>query len=146
MTAYNQVGRSNFGDKRLAKRYDDLMALVKQKGSVVFHQLSTALKDTIGAYRFINNSRVSLGELIYQSCRIEPQDVTDQDLIAYIDGTEIGVKLNSMNKAHWAEHYGVHGGNQNPGFYLYPSLIMSTVSSRIIGLGDMLQSPIDQRQ
>jgi hypothetical protein len=137
-TAYNQVGRSNFGDKRLAKRYDDLMALVKQKGSVVFHQLSTALKDTIGAYRFINNSRVSLGELIYQSCRIEPQDVTDQDLIAYIDGTEIGVKVNSMNKSHWAEHYGVHGGNQNPGFYLYPSLIMSTVSSRIIGLGDML--------
>lgn len=63
-TAYNQVGRSNFGDKRLAKRYDDLMALVKQKGSVVFHQLSTALKDTIGAYRFINNSRVSIGELI----------------------------------------------------------------------------------
>lgn len=43
-----------------------------------------------------------------------------------------------MNKFYWVEYYGVYGGNQNFGFYLYFFLIMSIVSSCIIGLGDML--------
>ena len=136
---YDQSGRSAFGDQRLAKRYVGLMKAIQQKGSIVFHQLSSRQKDRIGAYRFINNDRVSLGELIYQCCQISPSQIEGQDLVAYIDGSTIGVKSNSADKSYWAEHYGVHGDNRSPGFYVYPSLIVNNNNEgTIVGLGDVL--------
>lgn len=136
---YGLSDRSAFGDKRLANRYIELMNAISQKSSVVFNQLSSQLRDRMAAYRFINNERVNLGELIYQCCQISPCQVEGQDLIAYIDGSAIGVKSNSENKSYWAEHYGVHGDNRSPGFYVYPSLIANNNNEgTIVGLGDIL--------
>jgi len=136
---YNQAGRSAFGDRRLSKRYDALMRSIHQRGSIVFHQLSSRQRERIGAYRFIHNSRVSLGELIYHCCQISPCQIQGQDLIAYIDGSTIGVKSSSTDKSYWAESYGVHGDNRSPGFYVYPSLIVNNNSQgTIVGLGDVL--------
>lgn len=130
--------RYAFGDFRLAQRHTDLLERLSEKGTSVIHQLSYERKDIVGAYRFVDNEKVGLGELIYQTSRIAESQIRDKDLQVNLDRSSFSLQLGGYSRGDWADEVGVLEDNRTAGFYLTPSLVLERASQHCLGLGDAL--------
>jgi hypothetical protein len=130
--------RHPFGDLRLARRHDDLLERLSEKGTSVIHRLSPSRKDIVAAYRFVDNDRVGLAELICQTSRIEESQIRGKDLQVNLDRSSFSLKLGGRSREGWAEEVGVLEDNRTPGFYLMPSLVLERDTQHCIGLGDVV--------
>lgn len=127
---------SAFNDLRLLKRYECLQASLVRQQTCVVGRLSSSWSGQMAGYRFFNNPRVGLAELISLSTRIDPEAVAGRDVLAIIDGTSIGLTCKKKRGADW-QHMGVVDDNRTPGFYAYPCLVMDRHSAELIGLADI---------
>ena len=90
--AIGQRYRHTFGDTRLSRRYVRLLNQMAIKQSVVIHQLCTKRREQAGFYRFVNNSRVKLEELIHENCHISEGLVKDRDILILQDSTAVSLR------------------------------------------------------
>jgi hypothetical protein len=134
--AIGQRYRHTFGDTRLSRRYVRLLNQMAIKQSVVIHQLCTKRREQAGFYRFVNNSRVKLEELIHENCHISEGLVKDRDILILQDSTAVSLRSKLKKRAAWASNIGVLEDNRTPGFYLHCSLVIDRASHSVIGLGD----------
>lgn len=130
--------RHAFGDYRLFGIYKDMMDEMSDKQSIVIHQLSSNRSKVARFYRFVNNPKVGLSELIYESCRINEDLVNGKDLLVLQDGTSVGLRSKCKNKSKWGADIGVIDDNRTPGFYLHCSLVFDQARQYLIGLSDTI--------
>lgn len=130
--------RFPFGDKRLFRQYEGLLQYMSSSQSTVIYQMSPTRKACTGLYRFINNPKVKLEELIAKSCEISPQSVQGRDLLVLIDGTSLGLKSKIWAHEKWGKELGVIEDNRTPGFHLNCALIVDNQDNSVVDLGDVV--------
>ncbi len=131
-------GRHGFGDKRLEARHKKLLSQLSENQSSVIYQLRDGRKAQGGAYRFLNNDKVSLSELIARTCAWDLGNCGDRDLLVAIDSTSVKLKTGSKDKHEQVKSVGVLEDNRTPGFFLVPSLLIDKKTHQTLGLGDIL--------
>jgi hypothetical protein len=136
--ADGQRYRHAFGDTRLAQQHTDLLRQMTKKQSIVIHQLSAERSEQVGFYRFINNPRVTLPELIVENCRIEEELVKDKDILVLQDSTAVGLRSKLKKRADWGANMGVIDDNRTPGFYVHCSLVVEQERQLVVGLGNII--------
>jgi hypothetical protein len=136
--APGQRYRYPFADRRLARRHQQISAQMRENRTAILHRLSADYSQVKGAYRFFES--VDLAELIYQTTRLDNEQVCGKDLLVYIDRTSFNLKLGgeSRLRRRWAKTFGVIEDNRSPGFFATPALVMEHGSRRCLGLADVL--------
>lgn len=134
----NQRYRNSFNDKRLSKRYDNVVRAISKDQTCVLYQLWEGHPDVIAAYRFLHNSKVSLSELIYESTQIDPLQIQGKSLQVNIDRSNINLKLHARNRKDWVDRVGVIDDNRSPGFFITPAQVLDLETRQHIGLADIL--------
>jgi Transposase DNA-binding/Transposase DDE domain len=129
--------RHCFGDKRLAARYEGLLASMFREQSIVVNQFSKDKSEQAGYYRFLSNPKVSAPELIYESSRLDRRLTKGKDILVIQDSTSIGLGRKSIRKRYWQDNIGVIDDNCTPGFYVHCSLSIDRESYSLLGLGDL---------
>jgi len=132
------LGRHGFGDKRLDARHKKLLSELSENQSSVIYQLGDGRKSQAGAYRFLNNDKVSLSELIDRTCAWDMPQCEDRDLLVAIDSTSVKIKIGSKDRYDMGKSLGVLEDNRTPGFFLVPSLLMDRNTHQTLGIGDIL--------
>lgn len=90
----------------------------------------------MAGYRFFNNCKVGLSELIGISTEVRPGHIAGRDVLAVIDGTSIGLQCKKKHPGRW-QAMGVIDDNSTPGFYLYPCVLLDRRSGLVLGLADI---------
>ena len=134
----NQRYRHAFNDYRLQRRFTDVLCKLEESRCSVINRFSATRDDQIAAYRFFNNDKVSLPELIHQVCDIDSEHIRDQDLYVPIDGSSCNLSLGVDGRKDWVPLVGVIGNNFSPGFSIMPSLVLNANNRHCYGLGDIL--------
>ena len=125
-----------FNDARLSRRFEHLQSKMCECQTYVAGGLSESWSGQMACYRFFNNARVSLGEVIGLCTEVSPDAVAGRNILALIDGTSVSLECKRKNAPRWVG-MGVVESNSTPGFFLYPSLLLDRDSGEIIGLGDI---------
>lgn len=131
--------RHAFRDKRLEKRFRFINENLKKSQSSVLQKTSYHYKDIVGFQRFVQNSDVTLPELIYESTRISPELVKGKNLIVPLDESTITLLSKKTTKQVLIENLGIGGNNKTAGLIMMSSVVMDEDSHEILGLGDMVQ-------
>ena len=129
-------GRHAFNDLRLEQRYEQLLNSLCSSQT---HRVSSLCSDWAGqtaGYRFFNNPRVSLSELVGLCSSLEADHIKGRDILALIDGSSIGLSCKKKRPSVW-QGMGVIDDNHTPGFYIYPCLVLDRLSGAILGLADI---------
>jgi len=126
-----------FNDARLENRYQKLLPNLEAKKTCVVGQLFEDWADQQAAYRFFNNTKVSLAELISYSSNIKPSLLADKHILCIIDGSSIGLSCKKKHAAVHREQIGVTEDNRTPGFHLYPCLLLERGSNQVLGLSEI---------
>jgi Transposase DNA-binding len=130
--------RNSFGDKRLSNRHTELLDRMSINQSVVINQVSIQKSEQAGFYRFLNNRKVGLPELIYKSSILEESLVRDKDVLILQDTTSVPLRTKLKKKAEWQNKIGVIDDNRTPGFYIHCSLAIDWSNQTVLGLGDAI--------
>ncbi len=136
--SYGQRYRHVFGDSRLARRYAELLGRMSDKQNMVIHQLSKQRSEQTAFYRFVNNPKVNLCELIQENCKLLAEAVKGKDLLVLQDSTSVGLRSKLKQRAIWGARMGVIDDNRTPGFYLHGCLVLDRERQSLLGLGDTI--------
>ena len=105
---------ANFGDARLNKRFSQVLGQMSQMPQSPFNQSSECLAEMLGAYRFIDNPKVTIRKLLKShleqvSCRAEGEEmvylIQDTSFLDYSAHHKCGdlqpLKIRKMKKSLW---------------------------------------------
>lgn len=127
-----------FNDLRLKRRLDQIVRDMEHRASATVSDFSPSHKARIGAYRFLDNPRVELSELIDQMCQIKTGRICGKDLYVPIDSSSCNLSIGMRQRKNWADSLGVIDSHANPGLHLMPSLVLDAQTRYCYGLGDIL--------
>lgn len=132
-------GRSRFpfNDFRLFRCWEHLCSSqLKGQSSTISH-LSKDRAEAMSYYRFLSNSRVSLPELIHQSCQVESSSASQLALVHLGDTTTLNLttlkyQLEDFDRVGYLDTHGSRG------LYAHTMLSLSRDSGEVLGLSDLL--------
>jgi hypothetical protein len=130
-------GKHAFNDARLENRYCKIVSELERKKTCIVGQLFSNWSEQLAAYRFFNNVKVDLPELIWHSTDLNPNSFRDKHILAVIDGSSIGLTCKKKHAHKHRSQIGVIDDNRTPGFYVYPCLLLEKHSHQVLGLGDV---------
>lgn len=111
--------------------------------SCVVNEISLHASERAANYRFMNNDKASIEELIHLSTRIAPEVVKGSELLVLVDSTAVSFpNYNADNESAGHGHtplMGHAGGSGTPGFYLHPGLVIDESAETVLGLSDIVQ-------
>ncbi len=116
-----ETGRGDFGDKRLTKRFGNLLDIFATCPTQGIPQACRSWKETIAAYRFFSHPNVTPEKILspHQEAtwnRIEREPV----VLVVQDSSEIDYSHRQS-----IEGMGTLRGEQTQGFYIHPSLAIT---------------------
>jgi hypothetical protein len=121
-----------FQDKRLAKRGATIMKSLFSSQDSSIRQSSDNVAQQKGAYRFLNNKKVSEQELI-DSCYERTKILCkDKHLLVLNDTTEINLQQHS-GRLQSEKGIGLVGNNTDVGFFTHLGLVIDTEAYQAIG-------------
>jgi hypothetical protein len=120
--------RSQIGKKGAA-----LYAAISQHQTVNIRQISQNWAEQISYYRFLENERVTISELVRSISDHCEQQVEGRHILAWSDTSEINLQSHAGRLK--AEGLGVVGKNRGVGFFIHPTLALDAESGFPLGLG-----------
>ena len=129
--------RHAFGDLRLYSRWQELSRLMEHDQQIVVHKIAPGYAAQKSYYRFINNDRVSIPELMYMSCQIDPSTLQGRHVLLLGDSSSINLKSH-IGRIQDPENLGVLEDNKTPGFFTHAHLAVDAQSKQVVGLADVL--------
>lgn len=129
--------RNDFNDLRLEKTYTYYLENVIRSGSTSILQSTETESEATRIYRFLNNEKVTLPELIFKSCRIKSEVQLNRHLLVLGDSAILNMS-SKIKRITDSEKMGTVQGGKASGFYVHPSMVMCPQTSTILGLSDLL--------
>jgi hypothetical protein len=126
-----------FPDKRLDKRASQVLDSIIRQGKAVVGQSCTTLCQQIGAYRMLNNAKVTeerLSECVYKRT---VEHITDSHVLCIQDTTEFNynTKMGRIGKDDMG--IGPLGNDTNGGFFCHPVLVVNAEQNTPVGFLDI---------
>jgi hypothetical protein len=106
-----------------------------QKQSVNIRQMSKNRAEQVGYYRFLENEKVTVSELIQSLSEHCEQQVEGLHVLAINDTSEIN--LESHRGRLKPEGQGVVGNNRDIGFFLHPTLVLNGKNGFPLGISSV---------
>ena len=126
-----------YNDARSALSGSDLLARMTHRQSNVVHQLSVDAAEEKRFYRFINNTKVRVSELLHHICQIPSCNIFGRSLLVLGDLSEVSLKA-QISHIKDSERVGVLSDNKTPGFHLHSHLVVDADSGHALGLSDLM--------
>jgi hypothetical protein len=137
------VSRKSLWRPQAGKKGAALYEAISQHQSVNIRQISKNRAEQVGYYRFLENEKVTVGELVKSLAEHCQQQVENKHVLAISDSSEIN--LESHRGRLKPEKLGLVGNNKNVGFYIHPTLIVDSETGFPLGLSavQMWNRPLD---
>lgn len=129
--------RNDFNDSRLENTYSYYVESVVTSGKVSILQSTQNESEATKIYRFLNNKKVTMAELISKSCRISRELQLNRHLLVLGDSAILNMST-KINRIKDAKKMGTVQGGKAKGFYVHPSMVMCPKTSTILGLSDLI--------
>ena len=105
---------------------------MSREQSVNIRAMSSNRAEQVGYYRFLENPKVSVTELVRSASDHCQQAVSGRHVLAISDSSEINLQRQAKHLQ--AAGLGVVGNNQDVGFFLHPTLVADADSGFPLGL------------
>lgn len=105
---------------------------MSREQSVNIRAISCNRAEQVGYYRFLENQKVSVAELVRSAADHCQQQVAGRHVLAISDSSEINLQAQAGHLQ--GEAIGVVGNNQDIGFFLHPTLVADAESGFPLGL------------
>lgn len=112
-----------------------------QQQSVNIRQISQNRAEQVGYYRFLENEKVTVSELVRSIADHCQQQVEGQHVLAISDSSEINLQAHAGRLK--PPGLGVVGNNRDVGFFIHPTLVLNAQTG--FPLGKACDSPVDSR-
>ena len=129
--------RSLFGDARLAAQYQSLGQQMLAQQRIVVNQLASDRNQADRYYRFLGHEKVSLQELIYNSCSIPELVQSGRHVLVLGDSSSFNLQSH-MGRIQDSHRIGVIEDNRTRGFLAHPHLALDADNGDILGVADLL--------
>ena len=108
-----------------------------RKQSVNIRQMSKNRAEQVGYYRFLENDKVTVSELIQSLSEHCEQQVEGLHVLAVNDTSEINLEAHRGRLK--TEGQGVVGNNRDIGFFLHPTLVLNGENGFPLGISSASQ-------
>lgn len=105
--------------------------------SNVIYRLSETHASMMANYRFMDNEKVSIADLIGKVVSPTVAACADRDILIISDSTEISMDSCEDHITDWAD-LGVLSDNKTPGFHIHASIALDAASGHGLGLSDLV--------
>lgn len=129
--------RNKFNDPRLLKTYKSYSEKLITSRTVSINQASKNESEAKQYYRFLNNQKVTMAELIESSCTIEEENLQGRHLLVIGDSCTFNMGKQSK-RIKDIETMGVIQDGKTAGFHSHVNMVVCPESSTILGLSDMI--------
>lgn len=129
--------RQPFNDRRLFRTWSLLSDRLVGEQKLPIQQISTNTAEAARFYRFFNNSRVCIEELIKMNCYVKPEVLEGRHILCIGDTTSINLSKR-LGRIKDVDQLGVLQDDKTPGFFAHVNLALDAYSSAILGLADIL--------
>lgn len=122
-------------DQRLSDRGSGLLSDILAACSSVIARITRDPSTQIAYYRFVNNERVEISDLVRVLSRFCAELAKGRHVLVIQDTTE----LNYRHHKNWMDPYNIGpvGNNVDPGFFLHPSLVVDAKRGCPLGFSDI---------
>jgi hypothetical protein len=108
---------------------------MRQHQSVNIRQISQSRAEQVGYYRFLENEKVTLSELVRSVSDHCQQQVEGLHVLAISDSSEINLQSHAGRLR--PEGLGVVGNNRDIGFFIHPTLVLNAENGFPLGLSSI---------
>jgi hypothetical protein len=126
--------RKTFNDPRLVSVMDDMTSRMATTGKISIQQIAENDSDSKRFYRFLNNNRVEVEELIQLNCLVKPEVLTGKEILLIGDTVSFNMKKTRIKDS---EELGVLNDGKTPGFRSHAHLALNT-SGEVLALADVI--------
>jgi hypothetical protein len=105
---------------------------MSREQSVNIRAMSRNRAEQVGYYRFLENEKVSVSELVKSASEHCQCQVEGRHVLAISDSSEINLQAQAQHLQ--TSGFGVVGNNQDLGFFLHPTLVADAASGFPLGL------------
>lgn len=127
--------RRPFQDRRLVRCWQKLQRRMEEVQSVVLQQLGKTTAEVAAFSRFLANKRVTVQELIYQSCQVPAAAGLD---VLVLGDTSSYTLERQVRRIRDAERLGMVEGNRSKGYFVQAMLATDRAQETVLGLADLL--------
>ena len=116
-----------FGDARLSLRANSVIQKIVSSGASVINRVYTTMSEKVGAYRLLNNDRVSIDSIIkayYEDCRIGSVQSDCEHVLCLQDTCEINYEAHSKRMHKDGKSPGIVSNNET-GCFLHACLAIN---------------------
>lgn len=134
----------------MIKRQQLLFEKMTEHTSSIIHRISETTSSQRSYYRFLENDKIELSDLINSQTQIPKKELKGRDVLCLIDGSSFNMssaygRMNAENR----EQLGVIENNQSPGILTSVALSIDEHSSEVLGVTDILiynrkKRPVDR--
>jgi hypothetical protein len=125
-----------FDDKRLDARCEQIFLGMVSKKSAVLHKSMATRSALLGAYRFMNHKKVSYEPMRDHLTSFWPK--AGKSILCLQDTSELNFCWHSHTLKINDTHIGPVGNNEDPGFFMHPSLCLDMADGFPLGFSDVL--------
>lgn len=127
-------------DRRLAMRAEALQQAMVQRQQGKVSALARNWTEQMAAYRFLNNERVQVPQLIDGLCAraVAALAAGPGHLLAIQDTTQLNFQPPKGSRRAAAAGLGVIGDGQSAGFFLHPTLLVEAERGQALGFADVV--------
>jgi Transposase DDE domain len=126
--------RNTFNDPRLVSVMEDLSSRMSTTGKISIQQNAEKDSDSKRFYRFLNNDRVEVQELIELTCTVKPEVLIDKEILIVGDTVSWNMKKTRIKDS---EELGVLNDGKTPGFRSHVHLALNP-SGEVLALADVI--------
>lgn len=105
--------------------------------SNVIYRLSESHASMMANYRFMDNEKVSISDLIGKVVSPTLEASSGRDVLIISDSSEVSMDLREDRITDW-EDLGVLSNNETPGFHIHASMALDADSGHGLGLSDLI--------
>lgn len=105
---------------------------MRQQQSVNIRQISQNRAEQVGYYRFLENEKVTVSELVRSVADHCQQQVEGRHVLSISDSSEINLQAHVGRMK--CQGLGVVGNNRDVGFFIHPTLVLSAQTGFPLGL------------
>lgn len=126
-----------YNDQRLKKKEDHLWARISEQKCISINRISLNWAEQISFYRFLNNRRVRLAEVIENQIEREHLTEVTGHVLAINDTTSINLQKHAGRLKKEGLGYIGGGAGRHLGFHLHPTICLGAEDLQILGLSSV---------
>lgn len=125
-----EAALGGFGDKRLARVGDKVLASMLHKRTLCVHRLAEDRNQALQFGRFLANPAVTVQEMVVTTGRQTNERAAGRHVLAIMDTTELHFSTHEASK----RGFGKAGNGKDIGLFLHPVLAVDAATGGVIGL------------